>query len=77
MPVRSALYSRESTSRGRSSTGAGAGGLGRVDENGMHIPDPSMLAATASMKRLSSSERRERFFVQLSQRMEDRFMPED
>jgi hypothetical protein len=66
---RGAMSSRDSPSRGRP--------LATLDERGVFIPDPAMLAATASMKRLSSSERRERFFVQLSQRMEDRYLPDD
>jgi hypothetical protein len=41
------------------------------------IPDPSVLRSTASVKRLSSSERRDRFLQELSQRMEDRFMPDE
>jgi hypothetical protein len=48
-----------------------------VDERGVFVPNPAVLAANASVKRLSSSERRDRFFVQLSQRMEDRYVPED
>lgn len=47
-----------------------------LDEFGGFRPDSAQLAATASMKRLSSSERRDRFLQQLSQRIEDRFNPD-
>ena len=38
--------------------------------------DRSLDPSAASTKRLSSSERRDRFFQQLSQRMEDRYLPD-
>lgn len=61
--------------RGISSRDAHSVALPVVDEYGFR-PDSAMLASTASMKRLSSSERRDRFLQQLSQRIEDRFNPD-
>lgn len=47
-----------------------------VREMNPFSPDVTLQASSASMKRLSSSERRSRFLDQLSQRIEDRLNPD-
>lgn len=50
--------------------------LAPVHETDGLVPNSTMFLPTASMKRLSSSERRGKFLDQLSQRMEDRLNPD-